>query len=79
MTQLTITPYITADDAPAEHWVNQMRLWRNMLLAQSDWAVLPDAPTDKQAWETYRQQLRDFPSTWTAGPVAEFPDPPGGK
>ena len=76
ITQLTVTPYVTADDAPDEHWVNQMRLWRNQLLAASDWAVLPDAPTDTQAWETYRQALRDFPSTWTPGPTAEFPDPP---
>ena len=53
-----------------------MRAMRNLLLASSDWAVLPDAPTDKQAWETYRQQLRDFPSTWTPGPTADFPDSP---
>jgi len=56
----------------------QMRQMRDRLLAASDWAVLPDAPTDKQAWETYRQQLRDFPATWTAGPTANFPDPPSG-
>jgi len=54
-----------------------MRAMRNLLLAGSDWAVLPDAPTDKQAWETYRQQLRDLPATWTPSPTAEFPDPPG--
>lgn len=56
-----------------------MRYYRNQLLAESDWAVLPDAPTDKQAWETYRQALRDFPATWTPGPTANFPDPPGGE
>jgi len=33
---------------------------RNQLLQESDWAVLPDAPTDKNAWQTYRQQLRDI-------------------
>lgn len=33
---------------------------RNQLLQESDWAVLPDAPTDKTAWQTYRQQLRDI-------------------
>jgi hypothetical protein len=56
-----------------------MRNHRNRLLAESDWAMTSDAPTDKQAWATYRQALRDFPATWTAGPVAEFPDPPGGE
>jgi hypothetical protein len=35
-----------------------------------------DGPTDKQAWADYRQALRDFPATWTPGPVADFPDPP---
>jgi len=74
--KLSTTPYFTADEAPAEHWEAVMRQARNGLLAGSDWAVLPDAPTDKQAWETYRQALRDFPSTWTPGPTADFPDPP---
>lgn len=59
-----------------ENRVMVMRARRNRLLAESDWAMTSDAPTDKQAWETYRQQLRDFPSTWTAGPTANFPDPP---
>lgn len=34
---------------------------RNRLLSESDWRVLPDAPnTNKAAWVTYRQQLRDI-------------------
>ena len=56
-----------------------MRIHRDRLLAESDWTQLPDSPlTDskKQAWATYRQALRDFPATWTPGPVADFPDPP---
>ena len=63
-------------DTPTDDHEINMRIVRNGLLASSDWAVLPDAPTDKQAWETYRQALRDFPSTWTPGPIADFPDPP---
>ena len=62
-------------DTP-EAQTKEMRQARNRFLAASDWAVLPDAPTDKQAWETYRQELRDFPSTWTPAPTADFPDPP---
>ena len=78
-TQLNATPYVTADDAPDEHWVNQMRLWRNQLLAASDWTQAHDDPTGKRdEWATYRQALRDFPATWTAGPTANFPDPPSG-
>lgn len=53
-----------------------MRLQRDALLAASDWSQLPDAPCDREAWAEYRQQLRDFPATWTSGPVADFPDPP---
>jgi len=57
-------------------WLARMRLHRDRLLAQSDWTQVADAPVDRQAWATYRQQLRDFPATWTPGPVAKFPDPP---
>ena len=53
-----------------------MRRQRDLLLAASDWTQTADAPVDKQAWATYRQALRDFPATWTAGPTADFPDPP---
>ena len=53
-----------------------MRHHRDRLLAESDWTQLPDATCDRQAWATYRQALRDFPATWTAGPEADFPDTP---
>lgn len=61
---------------PDEWWLERMRLHRDRLLTQSDWAMTSDAPTDKQAWADYRQALRDFPATWTLGPTADFPDPP---
>lgn len=35
---------------------------RDTKLRGSDWSVLADAPTDKTAWQTYRQELRDVPS-----------------
>lgn len=54
----------------------QMRFARNGLLTASDWTQLPDAPVNQQEWATYRQTLRDFPSTWTAGQTADFPDTP---
>jgi hypothetical protein len=40
--------------------LNAVKHRRNQLLQESDWTVLPDAPTDKTAWQTYRQQLRDI-------------------
>ena len=68
-------PSIGPDLTP-EQQIDIMRSIRDGLLAASDWTQLPDAPVDKTAWATYRQALRDFPSTWTPGPTADFPDPP---
>jgi hypothetical protein len=59
-----------------EQWVELMRFERDRLLADSDWTQVADAPVDREAWATYRQELRDFPATWTPGETANFPDPP---
>lgn len=53
-----------------------MRAIRDSLLAQSDWAMATDAPTDKTAWAEYRQALRDFPATWKTADTANFPETP---
>lgn len=39
----------------------QARAERDRLISACDWTVLDDAKTDKQAWATYRQALRDVP------------------
>lgn len=65
------------EEVPSEWWLERMRIHRDRRLAASDWAMSPDAPTDKTEWTAYRQALRDFPATWTPGPVAEFPLAPG--
>ena len=39
-----------------------VRTDRNTRLAACDWTQLPDAPVDRQAWATYRQELRDVSS-----------------
>lgn len=57
----------------------RMKIQRNRLLADSDWTQLPDnglSDSDRQAWATYRQALRDFPATWEPSETANFPDPP---
>lgn len=64
-------------EVPTEWWLERMRLYRDALLAASDWTQIADAPTNKAAWAAYRQALRDFPATWTPGPTANFPNPPG--
>jgi hypothetical protein len=68
-----ITRFIETGDQSLE---NQMRQMRNAFLADSDWTQVADAPVDREAWATYRQQLRDFPATWQPGETANFPDPP---
>jgi hypothetical protein len=57
-----------------EEWlISRMRYQRELLLKESDWTQVADAPVDKQAWAEYRQALRDFPSTWTPSETVEFP------
>ena len=73
---MDLTSAFDPDTVPDEWYIERMRHQRDRLLAASDWAMTSDAPTDKQAWSDYRQALRDFPSTWVAGPTADFPDPP---
>ena len=63
-------------EAPDEWLMERMRLRRDQLLVESDWAMIPDTPTDKTAWATYRQALRDFPATWTPAPTVTFPERP---
>ena len=62
--------------APNERLLERMRLNRDALLVASDWAMIADTPTDKTAWATYRQQLRDFPATWQPAPTVDFPKIP---
>lgn len=63
-------------EAPDEWLVERMRLRRDQLLVESDWAMIPNTPTDKTAWAAYRQQLRDFPASWTPAQTVNFPTEP---
>lgn len=61
---------ITDDRTDAEKEA-EARSERNGLLYRSDWSVISDSPlsdSDKTAWQTYRQALRDVPAQ------AGFPD-----
>ena len=52
---------------------------RSKLLSDSDWTQVADAPVDKQAWQAYRQALRDLPSNYdtiTNINDVEWPVPP---
>lgn len=64
------------DETPTIEEIYAARQHRNALLVASDWTQVADAPVDKAAWATYRQELRDvtnqeaFPSevTWPVAP-----------
>jgi hypothetical protein len=63
-------------DANNDQKWEQIKLWRNAKLAQSDWTQLPDSPVDKTAWATYRQALRDLPAQGGLADDAVFPTAP---
>jgi len=49
--------------------MGQIRATRDRLLTASDWTQLPDVSFAKKSdWTTYRQSLRDLPSTITTDP-----------
>ena len=60
--------------------LSQVRRQRDGLLRESDWTQLPSGPlTDeqKEAWDTYRDELRDLPSIYSRVSDVIWPnDPP---
>lgn len=57
----------------------RLRMFRDTLLAASDWTQLDDnqlSATKKAEWAAYRQALRDLPATATIGLKVDFPDEP---
>lgn len=60
---------------------DDLRRHRNYLLRISDWTQLVDtplSPSEKKAWEVYRQTLRDLPKFNEGVPFVDvdFPVPP---
>ena len=67
---------IFENDIPDEWRWERIRIHRDNLLKESDWRMVEDAPWDKTAWATYRQQLRDLPSTASDPSKIVFPNSP---
>ena len=69
------------DEAWTEHvrarsWAG-VRARRDVLLAESDWTQLPDAPEPTAAaWRDYRQALRDLPEQGDDPDAVTWPAPP---
>lgn len=69
MARASGVPEGIVDAAIIDAYWNLLRQKRNLLIAQSDWTVLPDAPLtseQKTAWKAYRDALRDLPATLEA-------------
>jgi hypothetical protein len=64
------------EEVTDEIYLARMRYWRDGELARTDWTQLEDAPVDKAAWATYRQALRDLPSSNANPRLIELPVAP---
>ena len=57
-----------------EHGLYELRMWRDRLLAESDWTQMPDSTltdSQKSSWATYRQSLRDMTETYSTVPLTD--------
>ena len=63
-------------DATNEQKWEQIRLWRNAQLSQTDWTQLVDSPVNKSVWAEYRQALRDLPEQGGKADEVELPTEP---
>ena len=72
-TNTTITRDLTSEEQKvfdaekpnAEKQLANLRLERNILLAETDWMANSDV-TMSDAWRTYRQALRDITNTYSS-------------
>lgn len=63
-------------DQQTQQLADSVRQTRNQLLTNSDWTQTLDAPVDKAAWATYRQQLRDISTQPGFPETVNWPQPP---
>ena len=71
-----IADYVAPVVSPSQLWI-QIRLQRDALMAASDYTQMPDYnASNKAAWATYRQALRDLPQTQTDPANITWPTKP---
>tara|TARA_Y100000310_G_scaffold27990_1_gene26621 strand:+ start:12157 stop:12465 length:309 start_codon:yes stop_codon:yes gene_type:complete len=59
--------------------LNEIREKRNKLLSESDWVHFPDvklSESKKEAWNKYRQLLRDIPQSFKNPGDIKWPEKP---
>jgi aminoglycoside/choline kinase family phosphotransferase len=64
------------EEIPQDWILERIRNWRNEQLKASDWTQVTDSVCDKTAWATYRQTLRDLPSSNANSHLIEIPVAP---
>lgn len=69
---------IAINSLPISPTWEQIRIQRNILLSESDWAIMEDAnpKPSKQAWLDYRQALRNIPQNFTNPEDVIWPQKP---
>ena len=57
---------------------SQIRIRRDELLKESDWTSIPDSDPNpsKEAWLTYRKELRDIPQNFSTPEEVVWPNKP---
>jgi hypothetical protein len=71
-----ISNMLNDDEVDDLTYLARMRYWRDSELARTDWTQVADAPVDQAAWATYRQALRDLPSSNKDPRAIELPVAP---
>lgn len=72
--------YAIENISDGELW-QRIRDKRDLLLKNSDWTMMPDAPSslNYREWEKYRQALRDLPNDFEDPKAITWPESPEGK
>lgn len=73
---LSLIPRETDPEAANEQNMAELRMLRDAKLAACDWRIVADSPlseVQRSEWVTYRQALRDLPST-IQGPLLSLED-----
>ena len=76
---ISVKPQSVQDEELESKQLALLRAQRDNLLNQSDWTQVPDSPLSsakKSEWATYRQALRDLPSTTSDFSNPNWPSQP---
>ena len=71
-----VASHENADQISNEYFFDRIRLWRDRELYATDWTQVADAPTNKTAYASYRQALRDLPAQNADPKKIKFPTRP---